>query len=767
MSQKSFRIAPPLLPAKRLAGIATLLALAGCAAERHHWNGKRALEAGQFAQGVAELQQAAELSPQDVKFQRDWLTNKETATQRLLTLADNAIATQEYDNAEQHYRTILKFDRDNSRASAGVEKLVRMKLAAEDAARARAALKRGDQRHAAELAAVAIENDATQVEARAIRRELEALQSQQFEASPTLGIAYKKPVNLEFRDASVKMVFDALTRTTGINFVFDRDTRSDQRTTVLLRQTTLEDAIDVILATNQLEKKVLNPTSVLIYTASPAKTKEYQELMVRAFYLASAEAKNTASLLRTVLKIKDVFVDEKMNMLVLRETPDTIVLAEKLIRLHDLDQPEVMLEVEVLEINRSRLLDAGIKLTDKFTIQPLQAGVMALSSASSLGRSQLGITPPSATVSINADNRESNLLANPRIRVRDREKARFMIGDKIPVITTTNSAVGFSSENIAYQDVGLKLEVEPEIRLHDEVGLKLSLEVSSLVSSVKTNNGSLAYQIGARSVSSVLRLKDGETQVLAGLINDEDRSSANGLPFLNELPILGRLFAAKQDNRNKTEIVLSITPRLIRNIQRNEPAAESFWSGTEANLRLKPLQLRTLQNGSDGAASPAGAASAAPAPVSPAIAAPAVELAPVAGAPELRWNGPTTATVGTPITVELWLSSPAPLRATSLQLGYDPAAYEVIAVKEGDFFTKIGKANFSHSVDKASGRIYVGGASASGGAKEEGALVSIQLKPLQPAMETHLSVLTMTPIGHVKSVPAPALPLVRKFTIVQ
>lgn len=750
--------------AVRIIGTACLLLLSGCSASRHHWTGMRALDAGDYAQAVAELRQAAELSPQDVEFRRDWLKHRDAVTQRLLTQAENAQNTGDQAAAEKSYRTILEYDHGNARALAGLDKLVRIKQARDDAALASVALKNGDHRSAAELAAKALDNDPNQTEARAVRSELNELQAKQFTAMPSLDAVYKKPVNLEFRDASVKMVFDALTRTTGINFVFDRDTRSDQRTTVLLRQTTLEDAIDVILATNQLEKKILNPTSVLIYNATPAKTKEYQELLVRAFYLANAEAKTTANLLKSVLRVKEIFVDEKMNMLVLREPPDTIALAEKLIRLHDLEQPEVMLEVEVLEINRSRLLDAGIKFTDKFTIQPLSAEALKLSEFSSLGKSQLGITAPSATITVNADNRDSNLLANPRIRVRDREKARFMIGDKVPIITTTNTAVGFSSENIAYQDVGLKLEVEPEVHLRDEIGLRLSLEVSSLVSSVKTNNGSLAYQIGARSVSSVLRLKDGETQVMAGLINDEDRSSANGLPFLNELPVLGRLFAAKQDNRNKTEIVLSITPRLIRNMQRNEPAAETFWSGTDANLRLKPLQVRTYEAAPALLGTVQGSAVAAAAV--PASAVPPV--VPVPGAPILRWQGPVQAKAGVPFDVELRLGSPDELRATSLQLGFDPAVFEVVSVKEGDFFSRVGEANFSHSVDKASGRVYIGSASGSGkGVKEDGVLMTIQLRPLRDAAETQLSILNMTPIGHAKAVPAPGLPLVHKLVVTQ
>ena len=775
----------PFAAAVRSMAITALVVLAGCAANVAHLQGLSAFRHGDYAKAVAGLEQAAKLEPQDVIFRKDWLRNRELATHHLLNQADNAQLAGNLALAEQHYRTILKFEKGNARAISGLEKLARIKLAADEAARARAAIVRGDQRSAAELSTRALKNDPNQAEARTVRAQLDAIEAQQMISTPSLDAMYKKPINLEFRDASVRVVLDALSRTTGINFIFDRDVRLDQRASVFLRQTTLEDAIDVFLTTNQLEKKILNSTSILIYPAG-VRAKEYQDLVVRAFYLSSAEAKNTATLLKTMLKIKDVFVDEKMNMLVLREPPDTIALAEKLINLHDLDQPEVMLDVEVLEVNRSRLLDLGIKITDKITVSPLAGGTMLLSDVSDLNKSKLGVTIPSATISANADNRNTNLLANPRIRVRDREKAQFMIGDKVPIITTTNTPNGFSSENITYQDVGLKLEVEPEVRSGDEIGLRMTMEVSSLVSSIKTNNGSIAYQIGARSVSSVLRLKDGETQVLAGLISDEDRSTANGLPFLNELPVLGRLFAAKQDARTKTEIVLSITPRLIRNMQRKAPAAEAFWSGTEANLRLKPMQLRAAQDGPAGLGSipmMQGAPAVMPDPATimppPVRTAPGTSVLPV-GAPltgaqaadrgtaQLRWIGPALGKVGANVVLELNVSTPDALRAASLQVSYDPALFKVVSVSEGDFFRKKGASNFSHNVDAATGRITVGSASAAAGEATggwEGGVLKIELQPLAPSPVAQVVLMGFTPIGSVKSAPRPSLPVVHQLMI--
>ncbi|OEZ54887.1 type II secretion system protein D precursor [Duganella sp. HH105] len=741
------------------------------------------MEEHNYPKAVAELVQAAELKPKDVEYRNDWLRARETATSKLLASAAAAAADGKVAEAEKSYRQILQFDRDNARAMAGLETLAGSARAADDATQARAALKQGDLALASELATRALKIAPGQPEAKAVRRDIEAVQAQEMLVAPTLGNAYKKPINLEFRDASIKMVFDALSRTTGINFIFDRDVKSDQRTTVFLKQTTLDDAIDVILSTGQLEKKILNASSVLVYPATPAKTREYQDLMVKAFYLSNVEAKQAANMLKTVLKLKDIYVDDKYNMLVLRENPESIALAEKLIALQDLEEPEVMLDVEVLEINRSRLLNLGIQWTNQFTLTPtavtttggssgssgtgtgtVGTSSMKLSDLKSINSSLIGITPPSATISVQKSDGDANLLANPRIRVRDREKAKILIGDKVPVVTTTSSGT-FVTENIQYLDVGLKLEVEPDIHLRDEIGLKLSLEVSSLVSSIKTNNGSQAYQIGTRNVNTALRLKDGETQILAGLINDEDRSSANRIPLLGDLPVLGRLFGSQNDNRQKTEIVLSITPHLIRNIQRKNVAAESFWSGTEASLRNRPLQLRSFDPAAV-AGKPRGAASAAEPLAAGGAAAQVISPPGSPNAPKLAWAGPAEARIGETVTLTLNMDSPELLRAASLQLAFDPAELEIVSVDEGDYFAKGGASTFSKAIDAASGRVSIGaGVSAGSGAKGAGRVLTVAVKARAPGNGNGIGIIAMTPIGGERAVGRPGLPLVHALTV--
>jgi general secretion pathway protein D len=224
------------------------------------------------------------------------------------------------------------------------------------------------------------------------------------------------------------------------------------------------------------------------------------------------------------------------------------------------------------------------------------------------------------------------VLANPRIRVKNKDKARVHIGDRVPVITTTAAATGgFVSESVSYLDVGLKLEVEPLIFLDDDVGIKVGLEVSNIVREIRSvGSNTLTYQVGTRNAATNLRLRDGETQVLAGLINDDDRKSADRVPGLGDLPVVGRLFSHTRDSNTRTEIVLLITPRLMRTLARPDAGAVEFAAGTESStgtprLGAAPLAIPSIPLPVTGQPAqvpdepPAAVPVPAPAPTSPLI----------------------------------------------------------------------------------------------------------------------------------------------------
>jgi general secretion pathway protein D len=301
-----------------------------------------------------------------------------------------------------------------------------------------------------------------------------------------------------------------------------------------------------------------------------------------------------------VVKTRDVFIDDKLNLLVMRDTPDAIRLAEKLIAAQDLAEPEVMLDVEILEVARNRLTELGIRWPTQLAVGVEGAGgpgsvTLAETKGSWDNLTRIDITDPAVILNLRKQDGDTNLLANPRIRVKNREKAKIHIGDKLPVITTTSTANVGISESVTYLDVGLKLDVEPNVFLEDDVAMKVGLEVSNIVQEIRSANGTLTYRIGTRNTATMLRLKNGETQVLAGLIQDEERNTADKVPGLGELPVLGRLFGSRKGERNKTEIVLLITPHVVRNLERPGATALQFMSGTESAVGGGSIGLREAE----------------------------------------------------------------------------------------------------------------------------------------------------------------------------
>ena len=421
-----------------------------------------------------------------------------------------------------------------------------------------------------------------------------------------------KPISVDFKDASLSQVCQVLLRNTGYNYAFDKDVRHDQLITMSLKKTPIREVLSLILLSQQLEQRFVNADTVLIYPNTPAKARDHQVLAVRSFYLTNIDAKTALNTLKTILKARDIVVDEKQNVVVMRDTPEAIRMAEKLLAVHDMPEPEVMLEVEVLEVKRTRLQELGLDWPTSLMLTPISttAGYpLTLYDLLHSGSKGLAAQVPPFGIRARGEDSDTNLLANPRIRTRNREIAKIMIGDRVPNITTTANATGFVAESVQYIDVGLKLDVQPTIYLDNEVSIRITLEVSNIIKQVETKSGTMAYQIGTRNASTVLRLKDGENQVLAGLISDEERNSAYKVAGLGDLPVLGKLFSSKRDDGQKTELVLSITPRLVRNIRRPTVEETHFEIGPETALRPGAADLSYF---TEVPAAPAGEAAPPP-----------------------------------------------------------------------------------------------------------------------------------------------------------
>lgn len=569
---------------RRVLLVISVLLIASCAGGRAYRQGIDLSDKGQIEEGLEKIEQATREAPDNAEYRVALMNRRLKAVNTLLLLADSKVDEGRLPDAEAQYARVLKLDKENMRAQAGLKHIAQARKHAELMVSARTDFDAGDYASVAEKTREVLLENPKHRDALSLRSKVEGKQAKNLFTPPTLR-KYTNPLTLEFRDAPVKMVFDVLSSTTGVNFILDKDLRPEQRVSIFVKQVTFDKALSMLLESNQLDRKIVNENTVVVYPRTPQKSQEYEELVVKSFYLTNADPKQTSNMLRTILKVKDIFVDDRLNLMVVRDTPENIRLTEKLIAAQDLPDPEVLLDVTVVEVKRGRMIDLGIQPPTQFgVIAPGSTATTALpltlQSLKDMTRSDVSVGgTPSAN--FNETLSDLNVLANPRIRVRNREKAKIHVGDRVPVITTTTTGTtNATAESVQYVDVGIKLEVEPNIYLEGDVAIKISLEVSSLGSATKTTNNSLVYQIGTRNTSTLLRLKDGETQLLAGLINDEDRTTINGLPGLAELPLIGRLFASHKDEHQKTEVVLSITPHIVRNIERPAAGEIQFWSGT-------------------------------------------------------------------------------------------------------------------------------------------------------------------------------------------
>jgi general secretion pathway protein D len=566
---------------------AALFLLAACAANDAFHDGQLMMTAGDVEGGLAKMEEAYKASPNDVEIRDHFLRNRAVVVQRYLAQGETARAAGAYDQADVFFKQALRWDADNARAKAGLEGISKDKAAQSTLDEAQQALKSGDRRTAREKADQVLAANPSNKAARSIVRKLEERDPRAEVMSPALDAELKKPVTIELRDAPVRSVLEIISKRSGLNFVYDKDIPADARATVFVRDTPIEEVLRFVLVTNQLEQRVLNQNTVLIYPNTPQKNQAFKELVVRSFFLANADAKQTANMVRNVVKTRDLFVDEKTNMLVVRDTPEAVAMVEKMLASHDLPEPEVTLEVEVMEVGYNTLTNLGIQWPGSASLSVIgAAGVPGQLTGNEVknfnsNNARLTVSDPLLALNLREQAGRAAVLANPRIRVKNREKAHIHIGDKVPVITTTAGATGFVSESVNYLDVGLKLDVEPQVYLEDDVGIKIALEVSSVSQQNTTAAGTTTYQLSTRNASTALRLKDGETQVLAGLISDEDRRAASQVPGMANLPLLGRLFRNNNDTVNKTEIVLLITPHIVRNIERPSARLEQFNSGTE------------------------------------------------------------------------------------------------------------------------------------------------------------------------------------------
>jgi general secretion pathway protein D len=413
-----------------------------------------------------------------------------------------------------------------------------------------------------------------------------------------LDVASAEPLTLRFKDAKIKEVFKVLTKLTGINFILDEDVR-DQPISVFLEQASFAQAMELILQMNGLEKKVLNSKTIVIYPQSRDKDKQYGDQIIQTFYLSHIDAKKAVNMLRTMLQLRKVYVHEERNALVVRDKPDVIRLAEQILDAADREDSEVIFNLELVSVSDTDSLKFGPELStysvgvgfseDGTTIVKDTLGTTTDGLVQSLNNLQTFYTLPSATFNFAKTLSGTQILASPKIRVRNNEKGKVHVGTREPIVTTTTSDGGTVSENITYIDVGVKVDVEPNIQLGNSVETKLTLEVSQIIERLPpTSNGSIPLRISTTNAQTVLTLKDGVQTIIGGLFSQDESKSKKTVPWLGEIPVVGDLFGSLDNTDTKREILLSITPYIVKQLEVPGEDIATIWSGGEDNLKAGP-----------------------------------------------------------------------------------------------------------------------------------------------------------------------------------
>jgi general secretion pathway protein D len=758
-------------PMRNLLGILLSSALLwGCAATQLHRHGLADIERGDYEAGVAQLAEAVKQEPNNLTFKLDLTARREASIEKLISAGDALRGGGQLDAAVATYRRVLSIEPGNAPALRGIEGVGADRRHGAMVNEAAKAFDRKDYDAADAVLRSVLNEDAGFGPAQALAAKINLARGP-VNVAPRLKAHNNAKVSLQFRDAPTKMVFEVLARQTGINFILDKDVKSDAKTTIFVQEVPIEEAIDLVLSQNALARQILSSNMVMIYPNTPAKQKDYEEQIVHTFYLTNAVPKDVESLLKSMLGAKTLYVDERTNVVVMRDTPDAVRMAEKLVASVDVPEPEVLIEVEVLEIARSKLLNLGITPPGSFTASAtsLAAGAtgggLVLSDLSHQNANTIQVSSVSLTANALQTMSHTNTLASPRIRARNKEKAKILIGSRVPVITSSTALLSngtANSSSVQYLDVGLTLEVQPTVYQDGDVAIKVGLEVSS-ITDTKQIQGTLAYTIGTRNANTLLRMKDGETQVLAGLIQDSDTRSAAGIPGLSQIPIVGRLFGAHNSDREKSEIVLSITPHIIRTQARPAADATEFWYGSETRSRSAPFAAANSEAGVAGAFAgvSGGAAAAGPGlptvgprpsvsqPVVPAV--PVAAAAPAAAAgppphPTVTVEGPGEIKVGQEFDVSVRVATDVGIARLRGQVRFDGSAMQLVSGTPGDLVpTSAG----SPTVDARAGGAQVDVITTDDPIQGEGSLMQLHFKALAARPTTGISaqVSAMGPSG--------------------
>ncbi len=451
-------------------------------------------------------------------------------------------------------------------------------------------------------------------------------------APPKLSAKSNIPIQVQFRDRPIGQIFDVIGKASQINFIYDEKTDLNKPLTIEIGSVTLERALDVLMLQTKNFYKIIDEHTLLIAPDNRQKRQELEDQVIRTFYLSSGDTKQVVAVIRTLLNSRQVAENAPLNSISIKDTPDKVAIAEKLIESNDKSKGEVIIDVQLLEINRKTLLTLGIDLSSKsMTLQFLDGSAsLPLNNLSSLKQQGNWLLGPIPSVVLNflKSDSDTRAIAQPQLRVSEGEKAEIVIANRIPIPNTSFNSSQTVGGNIVpitsftYQNVGITLKIEPRVHHNKEVSLKVELEVSNLAGVVDLGTGVTQPIIGTRQIQTTIRLRDGETNLLAGLIKRDDKRSKSGVAGITDIPGIGDVFSTNTTDREETDIVLTLTPYIVRIPDIKEEDLQTLWVGTEDNMRLRGsvrgvMGVSPFADPEDGAAAPDIAADPAKAVLPP------------------------------------------------------------------------------------------------------------------------------------------------------
>jgi len=593
-----------------LVPVALGILLTGCSLDFPIQKGEDLALQGHWEEAVQSFREATKKDPRNIEARLGLARALWAASMEQVRLGEELEKSDRLDDALTAYRRALGYNGENQLALAGLERIGRADEIQDRLARARQRIAKKEWRAAQSEVQAVLRLDPDNAPARALKQEIAAGLTPESLAAKAAADPGKlaqmlfstKPVTLRFRDTDIKEVLEMFSRTAGVN-IFTDESLQPKKITTFFQNLPLRESFNLILVSNRLFAKQIAENTVIVVPDNPAKRQQYDELTVQTFFLTDADAKVTVNLLRTILNTRQIFVNEKLNALVIRETPEKLELAQKLIEANDRNVGEVEIDLEVLEVNRAATQNLGIDFSPRsLQVQMNLPQTVSISNAWNEIRfgSTLSFPAGNPTLILNLVKNDSNtkVLANPTVRILDRQKARLLIGERRPFLississspaiatttttgTTTSSAATTTQSNVEYRDLGLKMTLTPTVHLDGEVTVELNFEISSLGAPIAdVQSANLLPPVNTRNLDTFIKVRNGETRLLGGLFQETQSDANSRLPFLSDIPLLGRMFVNPTYDRNRTDILISLTPRIVKALDRPDSGIESFASGT-------------------------------------------------------------------------------------------------------------------------------------------------------------------------------------------